>query len=101
MKRPVQRRPVKVGRLDVGRWIYNLWLVTDQAANALLGGAPDETISGRLGRYKNSTGWRRTVGRPLAGMVDFFLGKDHCEETWKYELSVIHRPESLDDKHGD
>lgn len=83
------------------QFLHNGWIVVDQALNWVVFGAPDETISGRLGRYKNAKGWRRTIGRPLAAAVDFVAGKGHCENTWKYEKSIVHRPESFDDKPGD
>lgn len=32
------------------RWFWNILIATDQLANALIGGDPDETISSRLGK---------------------------------------------------
>jgi len=37
------------------KWLFNILIGIDQLANAILGGDPDMTISGRLGRnYKDS-----------------------------------------------
>ena len=85
------------------RWGLNLWVAVDQLGNAIIGGAPDETISGRMGRAivekrKGFSGWiSRTMCKGL-NVVD----KNHCVDTYEYEKSLgLHRPESLDDKPGD
>jgi hypothetical protein len=57
------------------RYIVNALIGLDQFINALLGGDPDMTLSGRMGRAV-------AQGRcKLCGPVCWFLGKldkDHC-----------------------
>lgn len=36
-----------------GRYLVNLLIAIDQAGNTVLGGAPDETLSSRLGKAKS------------------------------------------------
>ena len=85
------------------RWAHNLWVALDQVGNDMIGGAPDETISGRMGRaiVNQSKG----VGGFLSKWVCkglSLIDKNHCVDTYEYELSLgQHRPESLNDKPGD
>jgi hypothetical protein len=84
------------------QYAKNVLLWVDQGGNVLLGGAPDETISSRLGRWKDHPSrWRRAIGRPVAAVVDRFLGAGHSDGAEIYERSIIHRPESIGDEPGD
>ena len=66
------------------KYIWNVLIGFDQFCNAILGGDPDETISGRMGRWRKkypnpSDGWRYYVAKYLAhwlGVID----KGHCED---------------------
>ena len=90
-------------RLNVRLYFHNGWVALDQLANAwLLAGAPDETISSRLGRLKDDSSRPRRAR--LACMVCWLLDlidRGHCDNTEKYEKSITHRPESINDKTGD
>ena len=38
--------------LNPRKWLWNILIGLDQLGNTLIGGAPDETISARAGRYQ-------------------------------------------------
>jgi hypothetical protein len=84
------------------QWAINGWLWVDQGLNWLTGGAPDETLSSRMGRLKDDPkagllGW---ISRRICWLLDK-LDPGHCDNTEQYEQDIVHRPESLDDKPGD
>lgn len=56
------------------------FLVIDQLLNALTGGSPRETISGRLNRHRNG------LGRHLVNALEW-IDKDHCKE-WEAPNAV-------------
>lgn len=66
------------------KWIFNILIGIDQLANAILGGDPDMTISGRIGRnYK---------GTFIARFVDWMFSwqtregsKSHVENSAYWE----------------
>lgn len=64
------------------QYIFNALIGLDQFANALLGGDPDMTLSGRMGRAV-------AEGRcKLCGLICWLLGlidKDHCALANKHE----------------
>lgn len=64
----------------LGRYLWNVLIAIDQLANAFLAGDPDETISGRMGRWHQLGGWRAKVAMPVCWFLDKF-DKDHCEES--------------------
>jgi hypothetical protein len=54
----------------------------DQLANTLIGGTPDETLSARSWRLRDtSTAWRRA-----RKAIDAVFGKGHCEASWRAEV---------------
>src|SRR3990172_73655 len=96
-------RRLKGLRVNVRHYIHNCWLVLDIAANAILFfGSPTETVSSRLGRWKDyPTGWKRRIAQPVCWLLSLF-DKNHCDKTEWYERELgRHRPEALDDKPGD
>lgn len=64
------------------RYFFNLLVAFDQFVNTLIGGDPDMTVSGRMGRAV-------AEGRcKVCGVVCWFLGKldkDHCARANKNE----------------
>jgi hypothetical protein len=64
------------------RYLYNALIALDQFVNALTGGDPDMTLSGRMGRAV-------AEGRcKLCGLICWLLGlidKDHCALAAKNE----------------
>ena len=83
------------------RWVGNLLITVDQAVNAVLGGAPDETISSRMGRWKDKRrGGERAIGRAVSGALDK-IDPGHSDKVEADEKRVPHRPESLNDEPGD
>lgn len=64
------------------RWLLNVLIAADQLGNAILGGAPDETISSRAGRGA-------FLGRRLSGWLCRFLNwlePDHCQQAVESEV---------------
>jgi len=85
------------------RWGLNLWIAVDQLGNVVTGGAPDETISGRMGRaiVNKAGGFGGWLSRTLCKGLNV-LDRNHCVETYEYEKELgLHRPESLGDRPGD
>lgn len=61
-------------------YLIDVLIGLDQAANTLLGGAPDETISARVGRNKD----RNPVAHTVAVVLDK-IQPDHVESAIKHE----------------
>ncbi|MBS0501120.1 MAG: pseudouridine synthase [Proteobacteria bacterium] len=76
------------------RWLLNLLIAVDQLANALLRGAPDETLSSRAHRM-------RAKGQPYwawtARAIDalFFFDPEHCRKAYESEQQRRHLPPAL------
>lgn len=64
----------------LGRYLWNVLIAIDQFFNALLGGDPDETISGRMGRWHSMGGWRAKVAMPVCWLLNIF-DRGHCEDS--------------------
>jgi hypothetical protein len=66
----------------MNRYVYNILIGLDQLVNAVTGGDPDMTLSGRMGRAVSE-------GRcKLCGLICWLLGlidKDHCAVAAKHE----------------
>lgn len=60
-------------------------IAIDQLANALLLGAPDETLSSRAHRAWRDGKWFGVVFRPAINML-FFWQADHCAEAYQAEV---------------
>lgn len=58
----------------LGQYVLNILISVDQFANVIFGGAPDETISSRLGRNYDGSWMEKFVNKL------FFWQKDHCTE---------------------
>ena len=56
-----------------GNYVMNVLIALDQLGNALIGGAPDETISSRLGKMKKSYGGEIPEELWAAHILDDFL----------------------------
>jgi hypothetical protein len=64
------------------RYIVNALIGFDQFINALLGGDPDMTLSGRMGRAVEQG--RCSLCRPVCWVLGK-LDKDHCAVAAKHE----------------
>ena len=60
--------------------LLNAMIAVDQFLNAVLGGRPNETISGTIGRAcaEPKPPW---WAKPAEGFVDWLFWKGHCAET--------------------
>lgn len=65
-------------------YLLHVLIAIDQLANALLGGAADETLSARAWRAESQG---KVLGRVLRPLIDTLLwfDKDHCYKAWKAE----------------
>ncbi len=70
------------------RWVVDVLIGLDQWANAVLGGAPDETISARAGRARVAG---QLWGRALCAFLDW-LDPGHCEDAVVSERTGAHLP---------
>lgn len=61
-------------------YLYNLLIGLDQFFNTLFGGSPDETISSRVFRYKDSN----VVARVTCKVLDT-IDPNHCENSLEPE----------------
>jgi hypothetical protein len=65
----------------IGQYLWNLLIAVDQLGNAILAGDPDETISSRLGKWREGpSGWRRSVAYAVCRLLHI-LDKSHCERS--------------------
>ena len=60
---------------------WNVAIALDQAANAVMGGWPDETLSARAWRLREQVKWARWVKR----INRLFRDPDHCEHSYRSE----------------
>lgn len=62
------------------QWALNVWVAEDQMASAHTGGAPDETISSRLGKAREKGSSVFTVIADKVDLVawEFFKDENHC-----------------------
>jgi len=69
------------------KYFWNILISVDQLANTLLGGDPDMTISGRMGRWnvKPEGTVRYKISCTVCKFLDLFE-KDHCEKIRIKEL---------------
>lgn len=63
----------------VGRYLLRVLLGLDRAANAILLGSADETISARAGRWgaRQDRGAKRRIGAAICGLLDA-ADPGHC-----------------------
>lgn len=60
----------------VKKYFWNILIAIDQFFNALTGGDPDETISSRIGKHKDSS----KLARLLSRFLDLFE-QNHAEKS--------------------
>lgn len=72
-------------------YLLNLAIGLDQLANAVLAGAPDETLSSRAHRMRVK-GHRYWGWTACAINLLFFWQQDHCRQSYESELARRHLP---------
>lgn len=63
------------------KYLHNVVIATSQWINALLGGDPDMTLSGRLGRYYDGSWMKKLVD----WMFRWQGNKSHCDNADYWE----------------
>lgn len=76
------------------QWVLQVLIAIDQLANALLAGAPDETLSSRAHRMRVK-GHRYWGWTARAINLLFFLQQDHCRQAYESELARRHLPPAM------
>ena len=73
--------------MSVGRYIFNIFKMSNRAANTLLGGSPEVPLSARAG-YWQSKGYK--TGIRFAAVINFlFNDKNHCKNAFEKEDDSI------------
>jgi hypothetical protein len=54
----------------IGKFLFNVLILLDEALNTILLGTPEDCLSSRIGKHSKGT--------VLESVVDFFFGKGHC-----------------------
>ncbi len=77
-------------------WIINILIALDQLANAVLQGAPDETLSSRAYRTSlKGSWWRWQLCYRLIDLVAMPFERQHCYKSYLSELSRHHLPKEF------
>ncbi|USD22285.1 hypothetical protein [Microbulbifer variabilis] len=76
-------------------WIINVCIAIDQLGNAIAGGNPDATISGRCGYFSRVQETRlRRYWRILEWVINFTFipidGPDHCYRSYLWDRAEKH-----------
>jgi hypothetical protein len=76
------------------KWVTDIFIALDQLANALLLGAPDETLSSRAYRADRD---KKIFGRVFRPMIDllFFWEYKHCYQSYLAEVSRKQYPSNF------
>lgn len=71
--------------MKIKKYFWNLLISIDQFINTIFGGDPDETISSRIGKHKDSN----RLARFLSGFLDLF--------EWNHTEKSIEEDEGKDE----
>jgi hypothetical protein len=85
----------KLGR-KIGKYTMRILIGLDQLGNTVLGGAPDETISARVGRNKETN--------PIAGVtakVLDFIDPGHTDDAIRHERQGKHQDKAYEDVYDE
>lgn len=76
------------------RYILHVLIALDQLGNALLLGAPDETLSARAWRTEQQGKLLGRVFRPLIDALFWPLETAHCQKAFNAEFKKLQLPGS-------
>lgn len=62
----------------IRNYIVRIFTALSVLINVILGGASNQTFSAR------NYDWQKHNKYNLVKLIDFFLGNDHCKESWAY-----------------
>ena len=75
--------------MQLKQYLKNILIGVDQLANAILGGAVDETLSSRC--YRNGRKyWYAKIGQIILDFIFRPWGKNHCYESYMSEVNRNH-----------
>ena len=78
------------------KWLLNVLIAFDQLVNALIGGAPDETLSASAWKGEQEGRVLPRLFRPIIDAIFYPVQRDHCRKAYEAEL----RREQLPDSYG-
>lgn len=70
-------------------YTFNILIATDQLANTVFNGLPDETISSRMYRASKHSKCAN-VARKVLDFIFSPWGKNHCQEAYESEINREH-----------
>lgn len=73
-------------------YFLNVLIGFDQLANAIIGGAPDETLSARAWRSESNGKMLGMAFRPLIDALFCMFESNHCEKAFIAELKKMQLP---------
>ena len=76
------------------RYLLNVLIAIDQLANALIGGAPDETLSASAWKGEQQGRTLPRLFRPLIDLLFYPFQRDHCRKAYEAELRREQLPDS-------
>lgn len=79
------------------QYLLNTLIALDQLANALLFGAPDETLSARAYRTEQQGKWLGRIFRPAIDLLFRPFERDHCHRAYLSEFRKLQLPGSYRD----
>lgn len=78
----------------ITRYILNVLIAVDQLVNALIGGAPDETLSASAWKGEQQGRLLPRVFRPLIDLLFYPVQRNHCRKAYEAELNREQLPVS-------
>jgi len=66
-------------------YLLNVAIAFDQLCNAVLNGAPDETLSARAWRTEQTDKIFGRIFRPMIDALFWIVQKDHCKKAYAEE----------------
>lgn len=73
-------------------YFLHVLIAIDQLGNAMLGGAPDETLSARAWRSESHGKMLGMAFRPLIDALFCMVESNHCEKAFIAELKKMQLP---------
>jgi hypothetical protein len=74
------------------KYLLNVAIALDQLANALRGGAPDETLSAAAWRTEQKGRVLGRIFRPAIDLLAKPFERDHCRKSYESERTARHLP---------
>lgn len=80
------------------RYLLNILIAIDQMMNALIGGAPDETLSASAYLGEREDKILAKIARPIIDFLFRPFEKEHCKKAFHAERLGLQLPEAYRDQ---